>query len=159
MASCAAIVGLAACGSSSGGGSSDGGSGNASVKVLQYPGSDVSWLAYIAQKRGYFSQHHLDVSFVSLPAGQQGTAALVGGSVDIAVLDTNNMAPLLAKGQKYSLLVNALTNFQVLVGNKSMAGDSLQKAITSLKGQSVNAPSVAGTGALQVQTLAAETRG
>jgi ABC-type nitrate/sulfonate/bicarbonate transport system substrate-binding protein len=85
-----------------------------------------------------------------LPAGTQATAALVGGSADIAPLDTNNFAPLLAQGQKFELLVNAVTNFWVLVGNKSMKGDTLQQAITKLKGQSVNAPSVAGTGARQV---------
>jgi ABC-type nitrate/sulfonate/bicarbonate transport system substrate-binding protein len=120
------------------------------VKVIEYPGSDVSWLAYIAQQKGFFKENHVSVSFVQLPAGQQATAALVGGGADIAPLDTNNLAPLLAQGQKFSLLVNAVTNFWVLVGSKSMKGDTLKQAMGALKGKSVNAPSVAGTGALQV---------
>jgi ABC-type nitrate/sulfonate/bicarbonate transport system substrate-binding protein len=81
-------------------------------------------------------------------------AALVGGSVDVAILDTDNMAPLLAKGQKYTLLVNAVTNFWALVGNKSMAGKSLAQVVSELKGQPVAAPSVGGTGGRQLQAIA-----
>jgi ABC-type nitrate/sulfonate/bicarbonate transport system substrate-binding protein len=157
MASAAVLASmLAACSSSANSSSDSSAASNDStpIRVVEYPGSDISWLAYIAQQRGYFGANHVSVSFTQLPAGQQGTAALVGGSVDIAVLDTNNLAPLLAKGQKFTLLVNAVTNFWVLVGNKSMAGESLKQAITSLKGKSVNAPSVAGTGAQQVLAMA-----
>jgi ABC-type nitrate/sulfonate/bicarbonate transport system substrate-binding protein len=121
--------------------------------VISYPGSDSSWLAYIAQQQGYFKSNGLNVSFVSLPAGAQATAALVGGSVDIAVLDSNNVAPLLAQGQKYKLLINAVTNFWAIVGNKSLAGKPLSQVVAALKGQSVDVPSVGGTGGRQLQAI------
>jgi ABC-type nitrate/sulfonate/bicarbonate transport system substrate-binding protein len=142
---------LAACSSS---GDSGGSGATSAIRVVEYPGSDISWLAYVAQQKGYFSTNNIKVTFTQLPAGQQGTAALVGRSVDIAVLDTNNLAPLLAQGQKFTLLVNAVTNFWVLVGNKSLAREPLQQVITGLRGKSVNVPSVAGTGAQQVLALA-----
>ena len=83
--------------SSSSGSGNSGGSSPISVSVINYPGSDASWLAYIAQQKGFFKANDLNVSFVSLQAGPQAMAALVGGSADIGVLDTDNMAPLLAK--------------------------------------------------------------
>ena len=123
------------------------------IKVVSYPGSDSSWLVYIADQQGYFKQNGLEVSPTALPAGTQGTAALVGGSVDIAVLDMNNLAPLLAKNQSFKLLINDNINFWELVGNKSLVGKSLQDTLTSLKGSSVNAPSVGGTGGRQLQLM------
>src|SRR5271167_1123475 len=145
---------LAACGSSSSASGTGGAAaGAASVSVISYPGSDASWLAYIAQQQGFFKANDLNVSFVSLQAGPQAMAALVGGSADIGVLDTDNMAPLLAKDQKYTLLINAVTNFWAVVGSKSLAGKSLAQVVQALKGQSVAAPSVGGTGGRQLDAI------
>jgi NitT/TauT family transport system substrate-binding protein len=148
-------IAVAACSSSASTPASTSTSTDTSIRIINYPGSDASWLAYIAQQEGFFAKNDLNASFVSLPAGPQAMAALVGGSVDVAVLDTDNLAPLLAKGQKYTLLVNAVTNFWALVGNKSMAGKSLAQVMSELKGQSVAAPSVGGTGGRQLQAMAA----
>ncbi len=152
-AAIALTASLSACGGSSSPAASSTTAAPANVRVISYPGSDSSWLAYIAQQQGYFTSNDLNVSFVSLPAGAQATAALVGGSVDLAVLDTNNVAPLLAQGQKYTLLVNAVTNFWAIVGNKSLAGKSLAQAAAALKGQAVDVPSVGGTGGRQLQAI------
>lgn len=148
-------TGLAACSSSSTtAGTSASKDAPVSVRLINYPGSDASWLAYIAQQEGFFKKNNLNVTLVSLQAGPQAMAALAGGSVDVAILDTDNMAPLLSKGQKYTLLVNAVTNFWALVGNKSLAGKSLSQVMSELKGQSVAAPSVGGTGGRQLQAMA-----
>jgi len=158
----AAVMSLAlvACGSSSPSSSSASASGSGgatagavSVSIINYPGSDASWLAYIAQQQGFFKSSNLNVSFVSLQAGPQAMAALVGGSADIGVLDTDNMAPLLAKGQKYTLLINTVKNFWAVVGSKSLAGKSLAQVVQALKGQSVAAPSVGGTGGRQLDAI------
>ena len=157
----AAVMSLAlvACGStassSSSAASGSGGAtaGAVNVSIINYPGSDASWLAYIAQQQGFFKSSNLNVSFVSLQAGPQAMAALVGGSADIGVLDTDNMAPLLAKGQKYTLLINTVKNFWAVVGSKSLAGKSLPQVVQALKGQSVAAPSVGGTGGRQFDAI------
>lgn len=146
-------TGLAACGS----GSDSGGAANR-IRLVEYPSSAVSWLAYVAEEKGYFTANNVDVTLTQLPAGQQGTAALVGKSVDIAILDTNNLAPLLSKGQKFTLLSNAVTNYWVLVGEKSASGRTLEAEMKALQGKAVNAPSIAGTGAKQLQALATAYR-
>jgi ABC-type nitrate/sulfonate/bicarbonate transport system substrate-binding protein len=158
-ATAAAALTLAACSSSASTPPASGGSGGSttqpvSIRLISYPGSDASWLAYIAQQEGFFKKNNLDVSLVSLQAGPQAMAALVGGSVDMAILDTDNLGPLLTKGQQYTLVVNAVTNFWTLVGNKSMAGKSLSQVMAELKGQSVAAPSAGGTGGRQLEAIA-----
>jgi NitT/TauT family transport system substrate-binding protein len=156
-AAVAAALTLAACSSSATTPTASGGKNSSqpvSIRLINYPGSDASWLAYIAQQEGFFKKNNLDVSLVSLQAGPQAMAALVGGSVDMAILDTDNMAPLLTKGQKYTLVVNTVTNFWTLVGNKSMAGKSLSQVMAELKGESVAAPSTGGTGGRQLEAIA-----
>lgn len=156
----AAIVGLAvtACGSSQAAGSSNasgsatsGSAAPTTVRILSYPTSGSSWLAYIADKQGFFKKHGIDASLVSLPAGQQGGAALAGGSLDVGVLDVNNMGPLIAKGGKYTLIAGDNVNYWTLIGNKNLAGDTknLESALKDIKAISV--PSLGGSGARVVQ--------
>jgi ABC-type nitrate/sulfonate/bicarbonate transport system substrate-binding protein len=152
----ATTLALSACGSS-GGSSSDGSSKGDSkagtkVRILSYPTSGSSWPAYIALKEGFFAKHGIQADLVSLPAGQQGSAALAGGSVDVGLLDTNNMGPLLAKGGKYTLMTNANTNYWILIGNKKLAGTTdLGTALKSLSGVSV--PSLGGSAAQSIGVL------
>jgi ABC-type nitrate/sulfonate/bicarbonate transport system substrate-binding protein len=122
------------------------------VRILSYPTSGSSWLAYIALKEGFFTKNGIDASLVSLPAGQQGAAALAGGSLDVGVLDTNNMGPLLAKGGKFTLLTNANVNYWILIGNKKLSGATdLGTNLKSLKAVSV--PSLGGSGGREVSVM------
>lgn len=133
--------------------SSAGSSAAADVKILSYPTSGSSWVEYIAQKEGFFSKNGINATLVSLPAGQQGTAALVGGSVDIGLLDTNNLGPLLAKGGKFTLITNAITNYWVLMGAKDLAGKNLSNALNELKGKGIAVPSLGGSGARELELM------
>lgn len=143
-----------ACGSSTSPASSTSdAAGTVSVKILSYPTSGSSWVEYIAQKEGFFSKNGIDANLVSLPAGQQGTAALVGGSVDIGLLDTNNLGPLIAKGGKYTLVTNAIQNYWVLMGEKDLSGKSLGDALDGLKGKGIAVPSLGGSGARELQLM------
>lgn len=149
-----ATLALSACGSSGGSasGPSKGASSTTKVRVLSYPTSGSSWPAYIALKEGFFAKHGIDADLISLPAGQQGSAALAGGSLDVGLLDTNNMGPLLAKGGKYTLMTNANTNYWILIGNKKLAGTTdLGTALKSLSGISV--PSLGGSAAQSIGVL------
>lgn len=155
----AATLALGACSSS--GGSSDTRSGGTTtgsaaalttVRILSYPTSGSSWPAYIAKKEGFFAKHGIKPELVSLPAGQQGSAALAGGSLDVGLLDTNNMGPLLAKGGKFTLLTNANTNYWILIGNKKLTGTTdLGEALKSLSAISV--PSLGGSAAQQIKVI------
>lgn len=149
----AITLAASACGSSSSPSSSTSASGATSVKILSYPTSGSSWVEYIAQKEGFFAKNGIDATLVSLPAGQQGTAALVGGSIDIGLLDTNNLGPLLAKGGKYTLITNAIQNYWVLMGEKDLAGESLGDALNALKGKGIAVPSLGGSGARELELM------
>jgi hypothetical protein len=103
-------------------------------------------------KEGFFAKNGIDASLVSLPAGQQGAAALAGGSLDVGVLDTNNMGPLLAKGGKFTLLTNANVNYWILIGNKKLSSSTdLGTNLKSLKAVSV--PSLGGSGGREVSVM------
>lgn len=150
----ATTLAASACSSSSSPSAAGASSGTTtSVKILSYPTSGSSWVEYIAQKEGFFSKNGIDATLVSLPAGQQGTAALVGGSVDIGLLDTNNLGPLIAKGGKYTLLTNAIQNYWVLMGEKDLSGESLSDALNGLKGKGIAVPSLGGSGARELQLM------
>jgi ABC-type nitrate/sulfonate/bicarbonate transport system substrate-binding protein len=147
----AAALCLAACGSS--GTSSTSSGGAVKARILSYPTSGSSWVEYIALKQGFFTNNGIDATLISLPAGQQGTAALAGGSLDVGLLDTNNVGPLLAKGGQFTLLTNAIQNYWILIGNKGLAGKDLGDAVTALKGKAVAVPSLGGSGGRQMQVI------
>lgn len=145
----AAAVGLAACSSSA---STTTASGATTVRILSYPTSGSSWPAYIAMKEGFFAKHGINPDLISLPAGQQGSAALAGGSLDVGLLDTNNMGPLLAQGGKYTLLTNVNTNYWIVIGNKKISDPTdLGSSLQSLSGVSV--PSLGGSAAQEMGVL------
>ena len=150
-----------ACGGSSDSGASSASSGASGssaavtdVKLLSYSGTSISWIGYVAQQKGFFKDNHLDVTTTALPSGQQATATLLGGSVDITILDPGNAGPLLTQGQDLQLLVNGVTNYWTLVGKKGASADDLKAEMASLKGTSITAPSTAGSGGRMTRILA-----
>lgn len=125
------------------------------VKLLSYSGTTISWIGYIGQKEGFFAKNHLNVTTTALPNGQQATASLIGGSVDITILDPGNSGPLLTQGQSLKLLVNGTKNYWTFVGPKGSSASNLKSQITGLKGANVTAPSTAGSGARMLRVLTA----
>jgi NitT/TauT family transport system substrate-binding protein len=162
----AAVLGLTACGSSSGQASSGGGASTAAsgsaatgdntqtqnVTLMVYAGGSLSWVGYLAEQQGYFAKNHLNVKFVTLPAGVQATSALVGGSLDVAELDPFNVAPVLTKGVKLDLLVGEQKSYWTLFGQKSAAGKPLNDVVKNLG--SVGVRSVGGAAGRLGQYLA-----
>jgi NitT/TauT family transport system substrate-binding protein len=146
----AVAVTVSACGSSKPAAS---GGGPIKARILSYPTSGSSWVEYIALKQGFFSKNGIAATLVSLPAGQQGTNALAGGSLDVGLLDTNNLGPLLVKGGQFTLLTNAIQNYWILIGNKKLANLDLGAAVAALKGSSVAVPSLGGSGGRQFQVI------
>jgi NitT/TauT family transport system substrate-binding protein len=158
-AAAAAAAGLvlvaAGCGSSSksSAGSSAGSSqATQNVRLLSYASSSLGWIGYVAQKNGYFAANHLNVSLVVLPAGAQATNALVGGALDVAELDPNNMAPLLAQGQQFKLLLGEQRTFWEMLVSGNLANDTLSQVMQSVT--SIGAPSVGGSGGRLAQYMA-----
>lgn len=131
--------------------SSSSSSETTSVRLLVYPGTTLSWAGYLAQNQGIFAKHHINVTFTQLPAGAQATNGLAGRALDIAMLDPMNMAPLLAKGLKFQLLVGEMDNYWVILSGKDVPAKPLDQVFKSVT--SIGAPSVGGAGGRLAQYL------
>jgi ABC-type nitrate/sulfonate/bicarbonate transport system substrate-binding protein len=163
----ATALAVTGCSSSSGGGggsTSAGGSGGSSsgsaagastqsITVLTYTIGSERWLGDVAQKEGIFAKNNLKVSFKALQGGVSATTALAGGSIDLAPLDPFNIAPLMAKGSKYTLVVGIQDNDWTMVGNKNLAGKPLKELMTPASLPEVGVSSLAGSGARYLQSV------
>jgi hypothetical protein len=122
------------------------------VSLMVYAGGSLSWVGYLAQQQGYFAKNHLNIKFVTLPAGVQATTALAGGSLDVAELDPFNVAPVLTQGVNLQLLVGEQKSYWTLFGQKTSEGQSLANVMGSF--DSVGVRSVGGAGGRLGQYLA-----
>lgn len=145
------LLAVTACsGADASGGASD---GVTTVKLLSYSGTAISWLGYLADKEGFFADNGISAEFTELPSGQQAASALIGGSVDITILDPGNAGPLLTQGQGLTLLVNGVTNYWTMVGGADADPSDLGATLDSLDGAVVSAPSTGGSGARMLHVL------
>ena len=124
------------------------------IRLVAYTTGFAPWVGYLADNKGFFKKNNLDVEFVSVAAGAQATAAMAGGSVDIANLDGLSIAPLMAGGVNMRLLVGEMKNYWILVGSKSFQGKPMSEVIRGLKDQQVAVPSLGGAGGRLTQLLA-----
>jgi NitT/TauT family transport system substrate-binding protein len=150
------IAGCSSSGSSSTSSSSaDANSGNSSaaITVQEYPGNSTSWMTYIAIQKGYFKQAGLNVQLQSLTTGTTATAAMIGGSLDIGLIDLFNVGPLLVQGQQLVDLVEQVKIGQVLIAAPGVSKADLSQTFPLKTPASVGAASVAGASALEVRYL------
>ena len=61
------------------------------LAVQVYSGLFMNLIPWVAQSRGYYEKHGLDVDLVSMNNGPQGLAALEGGSIQLALNNTDVM--------------------------------------------------------------------
>lgn len=91
-------------GSSSGGG----GSGKVALKVATYEGLWLEAPVYVAEERGIFASHGVEIERINIPTGPTQIAAAQSGSIDVVTLTTNAIMQSNAKGG---------TPFDQLIGN------------------------------------------
>ncbi|WP_326834711.1 ABC transporter substrate-binding protein [Amycolatopsis rhabdoformis] len=122
------------------------------LKLVSYTSGAAAWIGYLGQKKGFFAKDGVNVQLVTLPAGAQATSALLGGSLDVANLDLNNIGPALVQGQKFKLLVNEYVNNWQIISKSADATKPLDSLLSSIK--TVGVPSLGGAGTRFVQYLA-----
>jgi NitT/TauT family transport system substrate-binding protein len=126
--------------------------GLTNVRLVSYTSGAAAWIGYVGQKKGFFAKDGVNLQLITLPAGAQATSALLGGSLDVANLDLNNLGPALAQGQKFKLLVNEYVNNWQIITSAADANKPLPQLLGSLK--TVGVPSLGGAGTRFVQYLA-----
>jgi NitT/TauT family transport system substrate-binding protein len=115
---------------------------DAPVKVGFYPGSMVSFPAYVAQEQGFFKKKGLDVSLVPIPDGSAMTAAIVSGSLDFGMNAQDNLAAAVSKGLPVRAVVGntvALPYALIVRSDKPLPHlkDGYPKVMEDLKGANV----------------------
>jgi NitT/TauT family transport system substrate-binding protein len=105
IAAALAVLAVAAC-SSSGSGSTPKGSDAGSVKltVTAYPGSILSLPEYLAQDRGFYKAHGVDVTVLPITSGPASTQALLTGAAQIMLNTPDAVLQANDKGQSLKIV-------------------------------------------------------
>jgi ABC-type nitrate/sulfonate/bicarbonate transport system substrate-binding protein len=158
----AVAVGAAACSSGSSGssGSSSGSSSSSTaVTTIKY-GQAISNLTdaamVIAQKDGYFTEHHINFSFVNVNGGTTVLAAITSGSVQVGgttvpvmLLAAQQKTPLVATGlNQISLTYQLVLNKQVAAAKNITPTTSVSQMANDIKGMTIGNMATGATGTL-----------
>ena len=103
---------LMACGGSSP--SSDAGSvvggkvvaNGEALRVVRYQGGFVNLPAVVAAQRGFFSAHGLNVQLIQLTTGAAAAAAVLGGSLDVALSTSDTVLTANEKGANFEIIAS-----------------------------------------------------
>lgn len=75
----------------------------APVRIVAVVGNDFA-IAFFAQEMGFFKQAGLDVELSPISSGGAATAALIGGSYDLAISNVGSLAAAYIRGLPLTLL-------------------------------------------------------
>ncbi|MDM0084709.1 ABC transporter substrate-binding protein [Variovorax sp. J31P179] len=115
---------------------------NLPTKVGIYPGSLVSFPAFVAQEKGFYQANGLDVSLISIPDGAAMTAAVVSDSVQFGNNAYDNLFSTVSKGLPVKAVVgNTVALPYALIVRSDFPlphkGEGYPKVMQDLKGANV----------------------
>jgi NitT/TauT family transport system substrate-binding protein len=115
---------------------------DAPAKVGFYPGSLVSFPAFVAQEQGFFKANGLDVSLVPIPDGPAMTAAVVSDSIQFGNNAHDNLTAAVSKGLPVKAIVGntvALPYALIVRSDKPLPHrkDGYPNVMEDLKGSNV----------------------
>ena len=73
------------------------------VRMVAVTGGDFA-IGFIANEMGFFKQQNLDVQTTQVPGGGAATAALIGGSYDVAITNIGSTSSAFVRGLPIALL-------------------------------------------------------
>jgi len=73
------------------------------VRVLGVTGNDFA-IAFFASEMGFFKEQGVEVAFSQIPGGGAATAALIGGSYDVAITNVGSVSSAFTRGLPLVLL-------------------------------------------------------
>jgi NitT/TauT family transport system substrate-binding protein len=120
------LLALAACGGSSSGSSSGSGSAAASAKPTSLTMGIEPWIGYapwyIAQEKGFFAKHGLDVKIVNFQQDADRNTALLAGKTDVSNIDAGRTVQFAASGKKATPLMieDASTGADAILATKDV---------------------------------------
>jgi NitT/TauT family transport system substrate-binding protein len=75
----------------------------APVRVVAVVGNDFA-IGFFAAEQGAFKEHGLDVQLTTIPSGGAATAALIGGSYDVAITNVGSVSSAYVRGLPLQIL-------------------------------------------------------
>ena len=120
-----------------------------------YQGSYYTWLAYLAQAKGFFAQNGIAANIIPITGGGPvAFAALANGSADVAMGDLSLAGPLLERGQPLTAISGAVAAAWELVAPKTSSVPTTYPAgIKALSGQPVGVVSLGSSSYDYLQQL------
>lgn len=82
--------------------------GPLALKIQRYPANFASWSGVVADATGIFKKNGVNATFEVVNTGALASAALVSGSVDLAILDSALAGPLVSKGENLKILAGTV---------------------------------------------------
>ncbi|MFD1810675.1 ABC transporter substrate-binding protein [Rhodococcus gannanensis] len=107
--------------------------GTASLTLGIYPNSSLSLPAIVAQNQGFFADAKLDVSTIAGKSGPELTAALIGGSTQVAITAPQSALPAIRDGQDLMALAPAIDLNYLIAGRPDVA----ENGVSGLKGKKI----------------------
>ena len=109
------------------------------VKIAAFPGSFASLPVFVANERGLFKKHNLNVTIMDVKGGSQSGQALLAGAVDFALVAIEEVISMNAKGKAVQEVVGGTTRlpFTFIAANKvdlPHAKEGYPAVIRDLKG-------------------------
>src|SRR5215469_2900890 len=147
LAGCGSSTPAASGGGSGGGGSSQGSnSGPTSVTITSFNGSFASLSVYVANRKGFFQQHGITPSFVTVSSGSAAMQAMLSGSSQMANVAIFEALTAVSKGESVQYIVGAATGSfgELVVGKNVQLPDESQgypAVIKDLKGKKIGVSS------------------
>jgi NitT/TauT family transport system substrate-binding protein len=112
----AAGITIAGCSSSSSASPSAAGSSGGTtsaaaqkVSITSFTGSFASLSEYVADKKGYFTAHGIDASFVNVSSGSAAMQAMLAGSANMANVAIFEALTVVSQGESVKYIVGAAT--------------------------------------------------
>src|SRR5579872_7258845 len=75
----------------------------AAVRMVAVVGNDFA-IGFFAAEQGAFKEHGLDVQLTTIPSGGAATAALIGGSYDVAITNVGSVSSAYVRGLPLRIL-------------------------------------------------------
>jgi NitT/TauT family transport system substrate-binding protein len=143
-----AALALAGCSSDpapSGSGSGSG-AGPTKVTMTSFNGSFASLSVYVANRKGFFTQHGIEPNFVTVSSGSAAMQAMLSGSAEMANVAIFEALTAASKGEDVKYIVGAATGaFGELVVGKDVVlpGESsgYPTVVADLKGKKIGVSS------------------
>jgi ABC-type nitrate/sulfonate/bicarbonate transport system substrate-binding protein len=122
----------------------------ATVRIQEWPGDIINIVPWVAEAKGMFGKHCLDVNFVPLVGGPPAMVALVNNTIDFANQAPDNIIRSRSKGVEVRMTSNMYAgHWSALVAGNAVAlphaSEGYPAIVNDLAGKNIGVTALGGT--------------